>query len=118
MRFLIRLIVIVLAAAVVAVIGLLMLPGDKIARIAADQLSKQTGRIVTISPETSISLYPTLGITTGPASIGTADWAKNGPLLTSDSLSIGVDVPAILTVTIRVTKLEANSPRVVLERDA
>ncbi|MGB7317566.1 MAG: AsmA family protein, partial [Planktotalea sp.] len=83
-----------------------------------DQLSKQTGRIVTISPETSISLYPTLGITTGPASIGTADWAKNGPLLTSDSLSIGVDVPALLTGTIRVTKLEANSPRVVLERDA
>lgn len=118
MRFLIRLIVIVLAAVCIAVVGLLMLPGDKIARIAADQLSKQTGRVVSISPDTSISLYPTLGVTTGPASISSADWARNGPLLTSDSLAIGIDVPALLTGTIRVTKLEAKSPRVVLERAA
>lgn len=118
MRFLIRLVVIVLVAVALAVIGLLMLPGDRIARIAADQLSKQTGRVVTISPDTSISLYPTLGVTTGPASISSAEWAKNGPLLTSDSLAIGIDVPALLGGTIRVTKLEAKSPRVILERAA
>ncbi|MEN8893498.1 AsmA family protein [Planktotalea arctica] len=118
MRFLIRLVVIVLVAVALAVIGLLMLPGDRIARIAADQLSKQTGRVVTISPDTSISLYPTLGVTTGPASISSAEWAKNGPLLTSNSLAIGIDVPALLGGTIRVTKLEAKSPRVILERAA
>ena len=118
MRFLIRLIVIVLVAVAIAIVGLLMLPGEKIARIAADQLSKQTGRAVSISSDTSISLYPTLGVTTGPASIASADWAKNGPLLTSDSLAIGVDVPALIAGTIRITKLEAKSPRIVLERAA
>ncbi len=118
MRIIIRLIMIVLAAVIIAVIGLLMLPGDKIARIAADQLSKQTGRVVTIGGDTSISFYPTLGVTTGPASISSADWAKNGPLLTSDSLAIGVDVPALIGGTIRVTKLEAKAPRVILERAA
>ena len=56
MRFLIRLIVIVLVAVAIAIVGLLMLPGEKIARIAADQLSKQTGRAVSISSVTSISL--------------------------------------------------------------
>lgn len=118
MRFLIRLIVILVIAVVIAIGGLLMLPGERIARIAADQISKQTGRAVSISSQTSISLYPILGVTTGPASIGTADWAENGPLLTADSLEIGIDVPALLTGTIRVTKLEANSPRIVLERSA
>ena len=118
MRFIIRLIVIALVAVAIAVIGLLMLPGDKIARIAADQLSKQTGRVVTISYDTSISLYPILGVTTGPARISSADWAKNGPLFTSEGLSIGVDVPALLTGTIRITKLEANGPKVILERAA
>ncbi len=118
MRFLIRLIVIVLVAVGIAVAGLLMLPGEKIARIAADQLSKQTGRAVTISSDTSISLYPTLGVTTGPASIASADWAKNGPLMTTDSLAIGIDVPALIGGTIRITKLEAKSPRIVLERAA
>ncbi|MEP5153456.1 AsmA family protein [Planktotalea sp.] len=118
MRFLIRLIVIVLVAVVLAIVGLMMLPGDKIASVAATQLSKQTGREVSISPDTSISFYPTLGVTTGPASIGTADWAKNGPLFTSDGLTIGVNVPALITGTIKVTKLEAKSPRVILERAA
>jgi uncharacterized protein involved in outer membrane biogenesis len=118
MRFLIRLIVIVVVAIIIAIGGLLMLPGEQIARIAADQIGKQTGRSVSISAETSISLYPILGVTTGPASIGTADWAQNGPLLTADSLAIGIDVPALLTGTIRITKLEANSPRIVLERAA
>lgn len=118
MRIIVRLIMIVLAALVIAVIGLLMLPGDKIARIAADQLSKQTGRTVTISDDTSISLYPTLGVTTGPASISSADWAKNGSLVTSDGLTIGIDVLALIGGTIRVTKLEAKSPRVTLERAA
>ncbi|MGH1579236.1 AsmA family protein [Planktotalea sp.] len=118
MRFLIRLIVIVFVAICLAVVGLLMLPGERIAQIAADQLSKQTGRTVSISSDTSISLYPTLGVTTGPASIGTADWAQNGPLLTSESLAIGVNVPALISGTIRITKLEAKNPQVVLERAA
>ena len=116
MRFLIRLIVIAFVAIALAVAGLLMLPGERIARIAETQLSKQLGRDVTISSDTSVSLYPILGVTTGPARIASADWAKNGPLFTSDSLAIGVDVAALIGGTIRITKLEANSPRIILER--
>ncbi|MEM9579922.1 MAG: AsmA family protein [Pseudomonadota bacterium] len=118
MRFLIRLILIALVAVCVAIGGLLLLPGDRIARIAATQISKQTGRAVDISPDSSISLYPTLGITTGRAVIGSNDWAEEGPLLETDSLAIGIDVPALLTGTIRVSKLEAVSPRITLEKDA
>lgn len=118
MRFMIRLIVILVVAVGLAIAGLLMLPGERIASIAQTQLSKQLGRAVTISSDTSISLYPTLGVTTGPATIGSADWAKNGPLLQTESLDIGIDVPALLTGTVRVTKLEARGPRILLERAA
>ena len=55
MRFLIRLIVIVLVAVAIAIVGLLMLPGEKIARIAADQLSKQTGYRSDISSDRPLS---------------------------------------------------------------
>lgn len=116
MRFLIRLVLIVLAAVVIAVVGLLMLPGDRIAQIAASQIAKQTGRDVEISSDSSISLYPTLGITTGRAVIGSTDWAENGPLFVADSVAIGIDVPALLGGTIRIQKLEATAPKIVLER--
>ena len=116
MRFLIRLIVITLVAIAVAIVGLLMLPGERIARVAETQLSKQLGREVSISPETSVSFYPILGVTTGPVSIANAEWSTNGPLLTSDSLAIGVDVPALIGGTIRITKLEAIGPHIILER--
>ena len=116
MRFLIRLLLIVLVAIAIGIAGLLMLPGERIASIAQTQLSKQLGRDVRISSETSVSLYPILGVTTGPASIASAEWAKNGPLFTSDSLSIGVDVLALIGGTIRITKLEASGPRIILER--
>lgn len=116
MRFLIRLVVIVLVAVILGVVGLLMLPGDRIAQIAATQIAKQTGRDVQISSDSSISLYPTLGITTGRAVIGTADWATEGPLFEAENVAIGIDVPALLGGTIRIAKLEANAPRIVLER--
>lgn len=118
MRVLVRLIVIIVVAIAIAIGGLLMLPGDRIARIAAEQLTKQTGRDVSISSDTSISFYPTLGITTGPAVIGSTDWAKGGPLFQTDSLDIGIDVMALLTGTIRISKLEAAGPQVTLERAA
>jgi uncharacterized protein involved in outer membrane biogenesis len=116
MRIFLRLIIILIVALCLAIGGLLMLPGDRIARIAEQQLTKQLGRPVTISSDTSVSFYPILGITTGGASIGTADWAKNGPLLETEQLAIGVDIPALIGGTIRITKLEATSPRVTLER--
>lgn len=118
MRIFLRLIVILIVALCLAIGGLLMLPGDRIARIAEQQLTKQLGRTITISADTSVSFYPILGITTGGASIGTADWAKNGPLLETDKLAIGVDIPALIGGTIRITQLEAISPRVTLERAA
>ena len=116
MRWVVRLIGLVVVAAVVAVVLVLMLPGDRIARIAADQISKATGRTVTMSGETKISFYPVLGISTGAVEVANVDWSDAGPMLQAQSLKIGVEPKALFGGDIRITGLEAVNPRIVLER--
>ena len=118
MRWLFRLIGAVVVIAAIAIGALFFLPGERIARIAADQLSKATGRTVTLSGETRISLYPVLGIATGSVEIANADWSQAGPMLRAESLRIGVAPAALLGGDIRITDLEATDPVVRLERAA
>ena len=118
MRWVFRLIGAVVVIAAIAIGGLFFLPGERIARIAADQLSKATGRTVTLSGEARISLYPVLGIATGAVEIANAEWSEAGPMLRAESLRIGVAPAALLDGDIRLTDLEATGPVVRLERAA
>ena len=43
--------------------GLFLVPGEKIAQVAADELTRRTGRNVEIAGEAKISLWPDLGVT-------------------------------------------------------
>lgn len=116
MRWIIRGIASVVALALLVVIGLLLLPGDKIARVAVDQLKVQTGREVILKGETRISYYPVLGVATGAVEIANANWSKAGPLLTADSLKVGVDFAALIGGEIKIIGLEAVNPSILLER--
>jgi len=118
MRWVFRLIGAVVAIAAIAVGALFFLPGERIARIAADRLSEATGRAVTLEGETSISLYPVLGIATGAVEIANADWSEAGPMLRAESLRVGVTPGALLGGEIRITDLEVVGPVVRLERAA
>lgn len=117
MKFLLKILGFVLIAAILAVGALFFLPGERIAAIAAERISSMTGREVTMTGETSISFYPVLGISTGKTTIATADWATGGPMLTADSLKLGVDPIALIRGEVRITGLEVASPRIVIERD-
>ncbi len=117
MKFLLKILGFVLIALILAVGALFFLPGERIARIAADRISTMTGREVTMTGDTSISFYPVLGISTGKTTIATADWAEGGPMLTADSLKVGVDPIALIGGEVRITGLEVASPRIVIERD-
>lgn len=110
MRWLVRIGFIVVVAVVIALGGLLLLPGERIARIAADQVEARTGRSLQISGEVSISLWPVLGVRTGPVRLGNADWAGSDPMLTADSLEIGVALAALLQRDIHITKIRAQRP--------
>jgi AsmA protein len=118
MRFLVRLIGFLVVLVLVAAVGLLMLPGDRIARVAVDQIKAQTGREVTLLGDTTISYYPVLGVSTGPITISNAPWSKQGPLMQASALKVGVDLMSLLSGDVRITGLEAVAPDILLERAA
>lgn len=118
MRWIVRLIGLVIVVVVVAVGSLLLLPGDRIAQVAVDQIRAQTGREVTLSGGTEVSFYPVLGVATGPMEIGNAPWSDAGPMMRAEALKVGVDPIAMIRGDIRITGLELRSPRILLERAA
>ena len=116
MRLLVRLLGLVIILVGIAVILLLMLPSDRIARIAAEQISKQTGRAVTLEGKTKLTFWPILGVSTERFTVANADWSDSGPMLMADTLKIGVRPQALWGGEVRITGLEARNPVVVLER--
>lgn len=110
MRWLVRILGVVIVAVIVAVVGLLMLPGERIARIAADQVQARTGRALDIGGEVSVTLWPVLGVTTGPVRLANAEWAGDQPMLVAQGLSIAVGAPELLRGEIRVIGITADQP--------
>ncbi len=116
MRLIRRLLGIIVLIVVVAVGSLFLLPADRIAKIASDQLRKATGREVTISGDVSMTFWPVLGVTAGQLEVGNADWAKDGAMLTTSNAAIGVDAWSLITGDIKITNIEAQSPTIRLEQ--
>ncbi|WP_243612523.1 AsmA family protein [Shimia aestuarii] len=117
-----RLIRILLMVVVVVVLGLVallvLLPGEKIAKIAADQVRSQTGRELVFEGDVGISWYPILGVKTGPVRFANAEWSDNGPMFRAESAQIGVDAMSLIGGTIRITQIDLNAPDVLLEVQA
>ena len=116
MKWIVRIIGVLVLVAVVAVIGILMLPADRIAQIATDQLRKATGRDVSISGDVSMTFWPVLGVSADGLEVGNAEWAKEGPLFSASSAAIGVNARALLSGDIVITNIEAQSPTIRLEQ--
>ena len=118
MKWILRIIGVLVLMAVVAVVGVLMLPADRIAAIATDQLSKITGRNVSVSGDVSMTFWPVLGVEAQGLEVGNASWAKEGAMLSTAQAAIGVDASALLRGEIRITNIEAQSPTIRLESRA
>ncbi|NUH65062.1 AsmA family protein [Sulfitobacter sp. S0837] len=116
MRWIIRGIGALLLIAVIIVGALLLMPGEPIARIASDQLSRMTGRDVTITGDVDVTFWPVLGVTAGGIEVGNADWTDKGAMLTAANAAIGVDAGALLRGEIRITHIAARSPMIRLEQ--
>ncbi|MEM7521141.1 MAG: AsmA family protein [Pseudomonadota bacterium] len=118
MRLLFRFLGFLFVVTAIAVVGVLMLPADRIAAIATDQLSKATGRNVSISGDVRMTFWPVLGVTAEGLEVGNAGWAKETTMLTTAQAAIGVDAAALLTGAIKITNIEAQSPTIRLESRA
>jgi AsmA protein len=118
MRLVFRIVFAVFAALIVVIVGLLLLPGDRIARLAADQIEAQTGRVLSFEGDVSFSLWPTLGVRTGLVTLSNADWAGSEPMLRAQGLAIGVAASDLLRGQVRVQTVVAQDPHLNLSTRA
>lgn len=115
MGWIMRIVGALCVAAALVVGALVLLPGDRIARIAADQLSARTGRAVTIDGDVRVTLWPVLGVETGAVSFANAAWAGPEPMFRAEAVSIGVDAAGLLGGDVRVRQVIARAPVLRLE---
>ena len=116
MRWLFRLLGLIVLLVALALGGLLLLPSDRIAKLAAGQFEAATGRSMELSGAVRPTLWPRLGVRTGPVAIANAAWSKEGPMLRAEGLEIGVDIGALIGGDIRISKVAVLAPKIVLER--
>ncbi|WP_027258181.1 AsmA family protein [Leisingera aquimarina] len=110
MKLIIR-VVTALVLTVVVLAGLvLLLPGEKIARLAADQLETQTGRKLSFGGKVRFTFWPTLGVKADAVTLSNADWAGPEPMLRAERLTIGVAAAELLQGDVRVTEVSAILP--------
>lgn len=116
MRWVKRIIMVVVVL-VVAAIGLVfLLPAEKIGDLASAQLEKATGRTLTLSGGFKPTIFPVLGVKTGPLTISNAEWAKEPYMISAQSASVGVGLSALLGGSIEVKQLVLDTPVINLER--
>ena len=112
MRWILRILGALALIVVLVIGGILMLPAERIAALATEQLSRVTGRNVSISGDVSVTLWPVIGVTAQGLEVGNADWAGEDAMLSTAQAAIGVDAGALLRGDIRITKIEAQSPTI------
>ncbi len=115
MKWLIRILFILIAVVGLTLGALLLMPGDKLGAILADQVRKQTGRELNLSGDVHISFWPVFGMETGPITFGNAPWAGPQPMLSAESLAVGVDAEALLSGEIKIKRVIAANPVLRLE---
>ena len=83
--------------------------------LAADQVRAATGRELTLAGELSPSLWPVLGVRTGPVTLSNAAWGAAEHMVSASAAEIGVELAALLSGEIKVTTLRLVDPVVALE---
>ncbi len=118
MRWIVRALLTLLILVAVLIGGLMLLPADRIAGLASDKLREATGREVSFEGRLAPSIWPQIGVSTGPVKLSNADWSKGGPMLTAEGLSVGVDLAALVGGDLKVRRLELTRPQILLEQAA
>ncbi|MEO0938136.1 MAG: AsmA family protein [Pseudomonadota bacterium] len=116
MKWITRILGILVLIIAVMIGGLFLIPADRIAQIAADQIRTATGRDVSITGDVSLSIWPVIGASVGGLEVGNAEWSEQGPMLTAENAAIGIDAAALIRGEIRITNIEATSPTIRLDQ--
>lgn len=115
MRWIFRLIGLVVVLVLLAVGALFLIPSEKIAALAAREIEARTGRSVTFEGSIRPAFWPVIGVKTGGIRIGNADWTDGTPMVTADALLVGVDLMPLLSGEVRVKEFRLDKPSIRLE---
>ncbi|WP_170423004.1 AsmA family protein [Ruegeria arenilitoris] len=115
MKWLLRILFLLVAVFGLIIGALLLMPGDKLATILAEQVRAQTGRDLKLTGDVNLSFWPVLGMETGPVTFGNAPWAGPEPMLSAESLAVGVDASALISGDLRIKRVIAENPVLRLE---
>ncbi|MBT8474500.1 MAG: AsmA family protein [Rhodobacteraceae bacterium] len=118
MRWVLRIVGVLVLIVVVAVAALFLMPTDRIAALVETRFEAATGRTLSVEGDVRPSLWPALGVRTGAIEISNADWASDTPMLRADGLAVAVDFGALIGGDIRVTGIEVLTPQILLETNA
>lgn len=118
MRWLVRIFFALVLLVVLLVGALFLLPADKIAALARDQVKAATGRELTLEGRIKPSIWPQIGVQAGPVALSNADWASDTPMLRAETLRVGLDPVALLTGDIVIRELQVSAPEILLEQSA
>ncbi|SOH95420.1 Uncharacterized protein involved in outer membrane biogenesis [Monaibacterium marinum] len=91
------------------------LPTERIAEVASNRLEAATGRKLTLTGGFQPSLWPDLGISTGPLTVSNADWAQGPEMLRAQGATIAVSPMALLSGRIEIRRLSFDTPQINLE---
>ncbi len=116
MRWIVRIITVLVVLGVLAIGLVFMLPADKIGDLASAQLEKATGRTLTLSGTFKPTIYPVLGVKTGPLTISNASWASEPNMITASGASVGVGLAALIGGNLEIKRLVLDDPVIHLER--
>ena len=118
MRWIIRLLGVVVTLAVLGLAALLMVPAERIAGLAAAQLGQSLGRAVTISGAVQPIFWPHLGVRAEGVGVANPDWVSEGPMLSATALSVRLPWAAILDGTPQIDEITLIAPQITLVRAA
>jgi len=118
MRWIIRLVGLVVVLVVVAVAALFLVPAERIAALAARQVEAATGRQLVIAGSVKPTVWPVVGARIEGVTLANVAGSDAGPMLTAEAVDLGVDLSALIGGSVIVRNFEARAPRIVLERDA
>ncbi|MEM9432649.1 MAG: AsmA family protein [Pseudomonadota bacterium] len=116
MRWIIRIISTLVILVVVGLAGILLIPSERIARIAEAEFEKNTGRQLSITGGVQPKLFPRLGVSLAGAQISNADWSDQGPLLVADAIEVGVGLGPLIGGEVVVEAFRIENPTIRLEQ--
>ncbi|MFT5006376.1 MAG: AsmA protein [Paracoccaceae bacterium] len=116
MRWIFRLLVILVVLVVGAVFVISFIPAERIAGFATQEISARTGRDVSFSGKIKPVFFPILGVKTGAFSIGNADWSDEPEMLTAQSLLVGVELMPLLSGRVKLKEFRLEGVDIRLEK--